>query len=155
MDIKSLHSGTLVESVFEQFQREVTVNYTEKNPSIVLWFEEVIAHFVETMHGAWDSDFHAAAYTLIETIKVLDEMGALYVVDREGYFLFQSRFFANNRPAPKNCEDLRDRYPSLERPIDYFGIVLVGTVGRQEVRDYLCGALDKLLQIAGPKEEGN
>jgi hypothetical protein len=91
----------------------------------------------------------------METIKVLENMAALRVVDRDGYFLLQSKFVAGNRPAPKSCEELRNRHPSLEQPIAYFELVLVGTVGRQEVRDYLYGALDKLLVIAGPKEEGN
>ena len=155
MGTESQRSGSLVESVYEQFQREVTGDYAEKNPAIVLWFEEVIAYFVETMHGAWDNDFHGAVCTLMETLRVLENMAALCVVNRDGYFLLQSQFAADNRPVPKNYEELLNKYPSLKQAIDHFDLVLVGTVGRQEVRDYLCGALDKLLRIAGPKEEDN
>lgn len=155
MDTDSQRSGSRVESIDEQFRREVTDNYTGKNPAIILWFEEVIAYFVETMRGAWNNDIHAALYTLMETLKVLEEMAALRVVDYEGYFLLQSRFAADNRPAPKSCEELHGKHRSLRQAITYFEIVLAGTVGNQEVRDYLCGALDKLLRIAGPKEEGN
>lgn len=133
--------------LFDEFRKRVTIPYGERNPVVLLWAEETLAYFTETMRGVWNDNFRAAVFTLMETVGVLEQMGLLPAISRDIHARVCREFSDDRAAAEAEIEFTNWNGSSNEPVIAYFETTLGITVRRPEVQAYLKTAVAKLLRM--------
>jgi hypothetical protein len=133
--------------LFDEFREKVIFPYGGKNPVVLLWAEETLAYFTETMRSVWNNDFRAAVFTLMETVGVLEQMGLLPAISRD-IPARVCREFSGDRTAAETETEFASWNGSPDEPaVAYFETTLCMTVRRPEVQAYLKTAVAKLLRM--------
>ncbi len=133
--------------LFDEFRKRVTLPLGERNPLVLLWTEETLAYFTGTMRGAWNDDFRAAVFTLMETVGVLEQNGLLPAISRDIHTRVCREFSGDRAAAEAEIELIKWNSSSREPIVASFEIVLGMTVNQPEVQAYLKAAFARLLRM--------
>ena len=133
--------------LFDEFRKRVTIPCGERNPVVLLWVEETLAYFTETMRSVWNDDFRAAVFTLTDILGVLKKNGLLPTISRDVHARVYREFSVDRAAAEAETEFANWNSSPDEPVVASFETTLGITVKRPDVQAYLKMAFAKLLRM--------